>query len=97
MTFWEALLKFIKEDLPGWLASFGLGYQVGASGKKAVENEKARLELENEKLKNADLVRDRNTHRDSVDIVGEIPGVGPPINDPDGTFRSGDDGGGADR
>ena len=84
MTFWEALLKFLKEDLPGWLASFGLGYQVGASGKKALENEKSRLELENEKLKNRETVRDADAGKSSIDIVGEIPGVGPPASVDDG-------------
>lgn len=84
MTFWEALFAWLKESVPGWLASFGIGYKVGASGKKAVENEKARLELENEKLKNREAVRDADAGKYSVDIVGEIPGVGPPASVDDG-------------
>lgn len=73
----DKLFQFIKEVLPGLLASFGLGYKAGAKDSQKLKENITDLELKLKHKENEDAIEKEFEGLSDSDVIDTAVGVRP--------------------
>ncbi len=71
MTWFDKLLEFLKVNLPGWLAMFGLGYKIGTKHEQDIQQKLDETTLKLKHEENENEVRHRYADKSAADIIAD--------------------------